>query len=200
MSKFFLISAHPDPRSFNASIITTIESSIEESGHEFTHTDLYRYGFDPVLTESELHSQMVPKYVRLEQDKVLSADVIVLIFPIWWWGPPAILKGWMERVLRVDFAFRFDISKGRYVGMLSGRSAIIITTSGSDPKYYPFAWQRESHKEFAKEFLATCDIITIKQFHFHEISQYSESDILKSHLNSVHEYLLSDFTSSASNG
>lgn len=202
MPSFFLISAHPDPGSFNSSIVATVQSSIEESGHAFTHTDLYRCDFDPVLTAQELHTQAqaVPKYVQLEQDRVLSTDVIVLIFPIWWWGPPAILKGWMERVLSVDFAFRFDVSQGRYVGMLSGRSAIVITTSGSDPKYYSFAWQRQSHKEFAKEFLATCDITTVKQFHFHGISQYTESDKLISYLNSIREYLLSAFTSSASDG
>lgn len=150
------IYAHPQPTSFNARLFR-IGSEALSGTHDLEITDLHAQGFDPVLGapdfgqplgrpgnivdllgEAHAHGQ-VPADIAEEQRKLASADLVVLQFPLWWYGPPAILKGWFDRVLTNGFAYgTVDRDTGvplRYGdGPLAGRRALIIVTAGEDDR------------------------------------------------------------------
>jgi NAD(P)H dehydrogenase (quinone) len=73
----------------------------------------------------------VPDDIKMQQEKVSRAEAIVFIHPVWWAGPPAILKGWIDRVFSMGFAYRFDEKTGEPVGLLKHKKAVVINTAGA---------------------------------------------------------------------
>ena len=148
------VSAHPEPGSLNGNLRDIGVRALEAGGHEVVESDLYRLGWDPVVrpeglaTEGERFSvtqdqrrafleDSQPADVQREQQKILAADAFVLQFPLWWYGMPAILKGWFDRVLVSGFAFGTDPSTGRRLrfeqGPFVGKRAFVIVTLGDRP-------------------------------------------------------------------
>ncbi|MBL0888237.1 NAD(P)H-dependent oxidoreductase [Myceligenerans indicum] len=149
--------AHPDPASLNARLRDAAVPRLHELGHELVESDLYRMGFDPVLTTADLlgepplpgtpvshwqrtgHEQgRLAADIRAEQAKLLRSDLIVLQFPLWWYGLPAILKGWIDRTLVAGFAFGVvdpDTGKVRKYGDggLAGRRGLAVVSAGDRP-------------------------------------------------------------------
>ena len=127
--KHLIVYAHPLRDSFNGAILArTVEALCLEGECEVV--DLYEQGFDPVRGPHEHRGGDTPSDVSVEQRRVLWADHLVFIFPVWWYDRPAILKGWCDRVLRYGFAYRFDADSGGPVGMLRGKIASVVVTSG----------------------------------------------------------------------
>lgn len=150
------IYAHPQENSFNARLFRDGVEALSRD-HDVEITDLYGQGFDPVLAAPDLGeplgregsvvdlmgeayaSGQLPSEVIEEQRKLGSADLVVLQFPLWWYGPPAILKGWFDRVFTNGFAYGpSDPETGLPVrygdGPLSGRRALVIVTAGEDDR------------------------------------------------------------------
>jgi NAD(P)H dehydrogenase (quinone) len=130
-----IILAHPKPGSFNHAIADTVRGTLDAQGHHFTLRDLCAEGFDPLFTPEELVRGHVPSpKVREHADLVLNADAIVVIHPNWWGQAPAILKGWLDRVLRAGEAYRFgsnDKGEGVIIGQLKAQVALVFTTSNT---------------------------------------------------------------------
>lgn len=130
-----IILANPKGASFNHAIANAIRTALEVRGCEIQLHDLCEEGFDPLLTEDEMRrGGSVPPTVRAHADAVLAADGIVIVHPNWWGQPPAILKGWMDRVLRVGEAYRFGTNEkgeGIVIGQLKAKAALVITTSNT---------------------------------------------------------------------
>lgn len=148
------VSAHPDPRSLNGALHDEGVAALREHGHEVVESDLYAmrwnpvvdhgdFGHDPgerldVLGESQhaLEAGKLSGDIRREQDKLRRADTLVVQFPLWWFGPPAILKGWFDRLFVQGFAQGvLDPGTGRALrygsGGLAGRRAMVVTTVGA---------------------------------------------------------------------
>ncbi|WP_194972688.1 NAD(P)H-dependent oxidoreductase [Aquiflexum lacus] len=132
-----IIYAHPNPLSFNASILKTVQSTLEERGSDIIIRDLNKF-FNPILSGEELQSVFTGNGsfddVTEEQLLVQEADLLIFIYPIWWLGPPAILKGYLDRVLTNGFAFQHT-STG-VVPKLTGKKALVIMTGGNSPVDY----------------------------------------------------------------
>ena len=129
-----IVFAHPNPHSFNGAIRDVITETLEQAGHPLEVRDLYRLGFDPVLSPADLASfgaGRVPEDVKKEQELVTWADHLVFIYPVWWYDRPAILKGWVDRVLAHNFAYGTDPETGEDRGFLVGKQATSISTFGS---------------------------------------------------------------------
>jgi NAD(P)H dehydrogenase (quinone) len=180
MSKTLIVFAHPNHDSFNFSLLETVAETLRNNGHEIELNDLHAMGFDPVMTAGEIHQQSIPDEILREQAKITWAETLVFIFPIWWWGPPAILKGWLERVLCQDFALKYDVSLNRLVGTLQGRSAIVLTTSSADPASFESTWQAESQTNYVRDILLMCGIQVVKLMNFCNVHSYTPADELKS--------------------
>lgn len=133
--RVLVILAHPRPDSFNHAIAATVGATLEASGHVVDRCDLYAEGFDPVFTPDELKRDCVlPAPLAAEVDRLKAADAIVVVHPNWWGQAPAILKGWLDRVLRVGETYRFgtnDKGEGVMLSMLKVRAALVFTTSNT---------------------------------------------------------------------
>lgn len=133
-----IILANPRPASFNHAIANCLKTVLEARGDRVQLHDLCEEEFDPLITHEELiRGGVVPDVVRAHADAVLAADGIVVVHPNYWGQPPAILKGWLDRVLRTGEAYRFgtdENGEGIVIGMLKARSALVITTSNTPRK------------------------------------------------------------------
>jgi len=153
--RIFIVHAHHEPSSFNGALTNEAVRSLAAAGHEVIVSDLYAMSFDPVsdrrnfTTVSEAgqlkqqneesyaseHDGFVPE-LQAEMDKLVWCDVLILQFPLWWLGLPAILKGWVDRVLAVGRAY----GGGRYFskGVFSSKRAMCsVTVGGSAEAYSP---------------------------------------------------------------
>jgi NAD(P)H dehydrogenase (quinone) len=145
------VSAHPEPESLNGSFRRAGLEQLRKNGHTVIESDLYGMGWNPVLTGGGVappgQSFRVtddtrrayidgtqPADVAREQQKIRDADALVIQFPLWWYGMPAILKGWFDRVFVSGFAFGKDPATGRRLrfenGPFVGKRAIVVTTLG----------------------------------------------------------------------
>jgi NAD(P)H dehydrogenase (quinone) len=148
-----IVYAHPEPASFNAALRNAAVTAIESAGHTVEVSNLYDEDFDPVAGRHDFATVADPSRfhyqseqdlaarsnsfcdeLRREQDRLRAADLIILQFPLWWGAPPAILKGWFERVLAYGFAYvdgrRFE------TGLLKGRRALMCVTTGGTPQRF----------------------------------------------------------------
>ena len=129
--KIMVVLGHPNKESFNHAIATTAVAALQANGHEVIFHDLYAEGFDPVLTQEEyIADEASDASVKQQCDEVAAADALVVIHPCWWGQPPAMLKGWVDRVLRYGVAYTFKEENGEEIGigLLKARSALILNT------------------------------------------------------------------------
>ncbi|MFD2792807.1 NAD(P)H-dependent oxidoreductase [Promicromonospora vindobonensis] len=147
-----VVTAHPSPRSLVAELACVTRSALEESGYSVEASDLYAMGWDPAVRLEDYGDvadtgetvsarskrayetgTLAPEIVA-EQDKVCRADLVVLLFPMWWHGMPAMLKGWFDRVFVNGFAFGLQDDAGlprKYGdGGLVGRRVLAVITAG----------------------------------------------------------------------
>ena len=136
--KISLILAHPHAGSFNHAIATAACSALRQNGHQVTFHDLYQEFFDPILPSEE-----IPKGVLLDPiiqkhcQEIALADGIIVVHPNWWGMPPAILAGWVDRVIRPGVAYEFlegDDGEGVPRGLLRARAAIVFNTGNTFPE------------------------------------------------------------------
>ena len=133
--KILVILGHPRKGSFNHAIAETTVKTLRNLGHVVVFHDLYAEKFDPSLPYEEIPSDgRVDSTVQKHCKELKSADGIVIIHPNWWGQPPAILKGWVDRVLRPGVAYKFeegDKGEGIPVGLLKAKKAVVFNTSNT---------------------------------------------------------------------
>lgn len=134
--KISLILAHPDPNSFNHAIAQTAVETLEVCGHQVFSHDLYAEGFDPILEDKEIPANAVlPENIARHCDEIAQADGIIIVHPNWWGQPPAIMKGWIDRVIRPKVAYQFlegDQGEGIPEGLLKAKAAIVFNTGNTN--------------------------------------------------------------------
>jgi NAD(P)H dehydrogenase (quinone) len=130
-----VILAHPDSRSFNHSIAIAAAEELKKNGHRAVFHDLYAEKFDPLLAAEEIPEGA---YLSPEMEsyckELADADGIIMIHPNWWGQPPAVLKGWVDRVFRPGLAYKFvegDKGEGVPVGLLKAKAALVFNTSNT---------------------------------------------------------------------
>jgi len=149
-----IVHAHENPDSFCTSLCQQTKSNFEAKGHKVTISDLYTQGFNPVAGKHDFKhdtDQGYYKYafqqlaavkentfsndLKAEMDKLERADILCFNFPLWWFGVPAILKGWVDRVLAYGFAYGGEYGMGE-TGRFKGKKAFITVTTGSPKDAY----------------------------------------------------------------
>lgn len=134
--KVLIILAHPDKKSFNHAIAETCIATLSVNGHIPIFHDLHQEQFDPLLPADEFRRDArLPSEIQTQCDELSTADGIVIIHPNWWGQPPAILKGWIDRVIRPGVAYEFignDKGEGVPKGLLKAQSAIVFNTSNTE--------------------------------------------------------------------
>ncbi len=126
-----VVSANPRPGSLGAALASAVVGSARGENARVARHDLYADGFDPRLSAREVNSPVFSD--RLSERyaaELLAADAVIVVHPVWFFGPPAVLKGWVERVVREGVAFRVG-SGGRVEGLLRAGEALVLTTGNA---------------------------------------------------------------------
>lgn len=151
--RVFIVHAHAEPKSFNGALTQAAHQALLSAGHEVQISDLYAMKFDPVSDRRNFTTTADPEYykqqgeemlatksggfardVEAEMEKLEWCDALIFQFPLWWFGLPGILKGWVDRV----FAMGRIYGAGRWYdnGVFQGKRAMLsVTTGGSSTSY-----------------------------------------------------------------
>ncbi len=165
-----IILGHPTPGSFNHAIAGTAMVALQANGHEVLFHDLYREGFDPVMPSAEVPKDAVlPPAIERHCQEIGEADGIIFIHPNWWSAPPAILRGWVDRVLRPGRAYNFvpDGTGGaKPVGLLKARVGLVFTTANTphDREVAAFGDPLETH--WLKVVFGLCGVTRTEKWDF----------------------------------
>ena len=140
--RFLVLFCHPSQKSFSAALYNSTCTSLQKAGHEIRKINLYKEHFDPKLSLDEWNSYLDETHKNIKNlkqhvENLLWAEGLIFIFPTWMYGPPALLKGWLERVWLPDVAFEIssgkqNIPKGKLKHI---RRFCVVTTSGS-PRWW----------------------------------------------------------------
>ncbi|HNV85808.1 MAG TPA: NAD(P)H-dependent oxidoreductase [Candidatus Omnitrophota bacterium] len=135
--KYLVIYAHPNPRSFNHAVKEVVLSKLRGHAEKFEVRNLYELKFDPVLSAGDfilLQQGKTSPDILKEQAYVKESDVLIFIYPVWWYGMPAILKGYIDRVFSHGFAYR--ITEKGIEGLLKGKKVVIFNTTGGPEEHF----------------------------------------------------------------
>lgn len=136
--KISVILAHPDQGSFNQAIARTVVEQLEINRHTVQFHDLYAENFDPLLAGKEIsYDAPLPREIKRHCQEIAEAEGLVVVHPNWWGQPPAILKGWIDRVIRPGIAYEFvegDSGEGVPKGLLRAKAALVFNTSNTEPE------------------------------------------------------------------
>jgi NAD(P)H dehydrogenase (quinone) len=152
--RIFIVHAHPEPNSFNGAMTGLARNTLQASGHEVEVSDLYRMRFDPVSGRNNFTTVHDPAYYRqqaeeahaaahdgfapdiaAEHRKLFWSDVLILQFPLWWFGLPAIRKGWVDRVFAAGGKV-YGGGKWYDRGVFAGKRAMCSVTIGGPRPIY----------------------------------------------------------------
>lgn len=126
-----LVLGHPNPNSFNHAIAELTEKVLKMSGHQVIVRDLYQEQFNPVLPTGEdtMPEENLPVFLKEHIRQFKNAEGIVIVHPNWWGGPPAILRGWVDRVIRTNSCYNF--TKDGVQSYVGGKTVQIFSTSNT---------------------------------------------------------------------
>ena len=193
--KHAIIYAHPSPRSFTATMAAAYAQEAQARGGAVVVRDLYAMGFDPCLKLDEIPGS--PGFaarpdIVAERGLIGDADVFALFYPLWLNAPPAILKGYLDRVFGFGFAYRHGA--GGIEPALSGRKLATFSSSGA-----PSEWVKKTgawdamHKLFDEHFAAVCGLVLIDHTHFGNIVPGIREDFVAACAASVRELVRKHF-------
>lgn len=135
--KMLVVYSHPNPASFNNAIKSEVIETARSLGHQVVVRDLYDIQFDPILKGQDfanLQNGSPTADISTEQDFIRWADVITFIYPIWWTGLPAMLKGYIDRVF--SFGFAYTVTENGIAGLLTDKKVAVINTTGTPDEIY----------------------------------------------------------------
>ena len=171
--KLLVVYAHPNPQSFNHAILESFTGGLAEAGNTYEVVDLYDINFNPCLSGDDFAKFMAgkaPDDIQAQQEKVSEADGLVFIHPIWWTGPPAILKGWIDRVFSMGFAYMIDEKEGHPVGLLKNQKALVINTAGGTEEEAKMFGSTDALKKIEDELmLKFCGIKDVQHVVFYNV-------------------------------
>lgn len=170
--KHAIIVAHPKADSLNCAIAAAYADAIAGLGHTSVTRDLYRMGFDPCLRAAEIPGPEGARFgedVLAERQVLGDCEVFAFVYPLWFNAPPAILKGYIDRVF--SYGFGYEAAMHGTDPLLNGRRLISFTTSGA-----PEAWVRDTgalaalSTLFDAHLAATCGLTILDHVHIGEIA------------------------------
>ncbi|MFG2616873.1 NAD(P)H-dependent oxidoreductase [Streptomyces sp. NPDC048507] len=126
--------AHPKPGSFNHAVFDAVVAELRGRGAEVRAHDLYADGFEPLLCAEETGTvgaaaRAHDAHVELHRAEVATLDALVFVHPNWWGMPPAVLTGWVQRVLAPGVAYKLGTADGEPAGLLRAGRALVLNTS-----------------------------------------------------------------------
>jgi NAD(P)H dehydrogenase (quinone) len=182
-----IIYAHPNSDSLNYAILENVMRGLKDANRNFELLDSYKEKFDPVLIidqQNKRRNLINDPYTEKYRKKIEQAEKLIFIYPIWWYGVPAILKGFFDRVFVSGFAFKYDGKLPK--GLLQNKEAWVIYTIDS-PSFF-IRWFRKNAEWIVVRdaILKFCGIKHIKRTRFTS-AKYSTSEKRKHWLQKIYE-------------
>jgi putative NADPH-quinone reductase len=156
--RILVILGHPASNSFCGALAERYAQTSVRAGHEVRQLFLGAMDFDPVLREGYQQVQPLEADLRRAQADIVWAEHLTLVYPIWWGGVPALLKGFFDRVFLPGFAFKYREGKAFPDKLLHGRSAHLLVTMDTPPWYYRWVYRMPGLHQVRKTTLAFCGI------------------------------------------
>jgi NAD(P)H dehydrogenase (quinone) len=189
-----VVYCHPCEDSFNAAVLKVTLDALRERGHDCKVSDLYRDGFNPVMQAAEWHkyhdlAQNIEP-VREQADHIRWAEAVIFIYPTWWYGLPAMLKGWLERVLVPGLAFDIPTAQRGSVPKLKHIQRImVLTTCGASP-LVSWVMGQPGRRTLLRGFRSLCSTFCRTSYlALYRMDSVSDSQ-RKSHLERVRRHVL----------
>jgi putative NADPH-quinone reductase len=130
-----IVLGHPDEKSFNHAIAAACKDRLIKNGHSVIFHDLYQEKFNPVIPTNEIPKNgIVEDIIKKHCNDLVNSDGIIIVHPNWWGMPPAIVKGWIDRVISPGIAYEFeegDNGEGKPVGLLKAKIGLVFNTSNT---------------------------------------------------------------------
>lgn len=185
-----VILAHPDPNSFNAAIAQAYCQAVQACGQDVTVRNLYAMGFDPLLKNTERPDRkdmVLAPDVVLELDALSGADVVVLVYPIWFGLPPAMLVGYIDRVVGAGVT-PLQVQRRTAQGPLTAGRLLTITTSGAPDSWLQKQGQIASLRDLASIYLFHAfSMRSADHLHIGGIEENLPETIVETHLAEIRE-------------
>jgi NAD(P)H dehydrogenase (quinone) len=190
-----VVLANPKQRCFTREMCRVFVECVSARGHEVRLRDLYEMEFNPVATADDITGNLrgvVAADVAEEQENVLWADVIAFVHPIWWIDRPAMLKGYVDRVFALGFAYGYN--KDRERGGFRDKKGVILSCSGSTREHFEESGKmRAIHT--AQDFgtMEFCDIEMLGHLHFGPVGRRSTPEMIAGYLDEVRGFVAANF-------
>jgi len=189
-TKHLVVLAHPRAASFTRQVCDRYLDGVRSLGHTVVLRDLYAMKFDPVATADEAFTRPAADPapdVRIEMDHLIAADVVTFIAPVWWIAPPAILKGWLDRVLRGGgFAYGYGPAGPR--GLLAGKRGLVFTSSGSTEQEFIDSRKLDAIRVmWGVGTVEFCGIAMLDHLHFGPVGSRSKPEMIAGYLQQVQD-------------
>jgi NAD(P)H dehydrogenase (quinone) len=146
--KNLIVYAHPNEKSFCAAIKDVVIAASREKKLDVELRDLYQLGFNPVLSSGDfvsLNSGKIPQDIAQEQSYIQQSEIVTFIYPIWWTGLPAMIKGYFDRVFSYGFAYK--VGEKGIEGLLKNKKVIVFNTTGTPYDVYEKSGMIEAIKK-----------------------------------------------------
>jgi putative NADPH-quinone reductase len=158
--RIVIIQGHPDAqtRHFGHALADEYAKGCEDGGHEVKRIEVARLDFPLLRTKEDFEKGTPPDSIKQAQDAVKWADHLVIIYPLWLGSMPALLKAFLEQVLRPGFAFEYGTSGGMAKKLLTGKSARIVVTMGMPAFVYRWVFFAHSLKSLKRDTFWFCGI------------------------------------------
>ena len=157
-TRTLLILGHPSPDSFNATLANAYADAARQAGRELRRIDLHALNFDPILHGAYRGEQPLEPDLQAAQVDILWAQEIVWIYPVWWGGLPALLKGFLDRVLLPGFAYKFHKGHRSWDKLLKGRTTRIVVTLDTPGWYDRLVYGRPAWRQMKHTILQFCGL------------------------------------------
>jgi putative NADPH-quinone reductase len=164
--RILVILGHPDSDRFCGAIAAAFIEGARDAGHEVRLISLGDLSFDPVLHKGYTKIQELEPDLVATQEAIRRAQHLVFVYPVWWGGMPALLKGFIDRVFLPGFAFQYREGSRFWDRLLSGRSAQLLVTMDTPPWYYRLVYRMPGHNQMKRTILEFSGIkpVAIRSF------------------------------------
>lgn len=157
-----VVHCHPNPQSLSAALYAASCKALRQGGHDLRCIDLYAEGFDPVMKRDEREAYvdnpgLIEARVQAHVDALRWAEHLVFVYPVWFHGPPAMLKGWLERVMLPGVAFLPAARKGdKTLPGLRHIRRLTVVTSGGAPRWWLWVLGNPNRRLFGRAIRTLC--------------------------------------------
>jgi putative NADPH-quinone reductase len=160
--KAVLLVGHADPLSFNHQIATAYARGFSEAGGSVERIHLADLNFDPVLRKGFREPQPLEPDLIEARRAIEESSHLAWAFPTYWAAPPALVRGFFDRLFLPGWAFRYEKGKALPVGLLKGRSSRVLLTMDSPGYWYSLYYGRSVHRSFGRGSLSFCGLSPVR--------------------------------------